>query len=123
MIDEDGFFTNHFNFLPADDDIVLVPHKAHTFRAAMDDDGKQLRRAGVDFHIVHTADARAVAYVDDLFIVHIGDSAKHIEQSPFLWWKSGRLANRSAVIEICVVLLHIYAGSSADIPFVWHRLV
>ena len=47
----------------------------------LDNNGNQLSGAGIDFDVVHTSQPVTVADIDDFFIVHIGDSAKHTHTS------------------------------------------
>ena len=81
MVDQDGLLSNHLDFLPGNHDILVMPQQPHAFGSSMHDDGDELSRAGVYLHVVHSADAGPVADVDDLFIMHVRDSAKHLHAS------------------------------------------
>lgn len=95
MVDQNCFLADDFDLPPADDDVVVVAHQPHTLRPAVNDDRHQLRSMGIHLDIVHAAQTAAVADIDDLFVVHVRDPAKHIRQ--LLYRSRRRILRRSCL--------------------------
>ena len=82
---QNAVFPDHLNIMPPDYDIILMAEKSEPFRASVNHNSHQLRRTGINFHIVHTTQTATVANINNLFIMHIGNSAIHIAASRLMY--------------------------------------
>ncbi len=85
MIDQDRLFPDNLDLFPTDYDIFFVAEQSKQFGSTEHHDGYQLCRTRIHFHVVHAPKPHPVTNVDNLFIVHIRNSAKHNSRLPFLY--------------------------------------
>lgn len=65
--DKNRLFSDHLNIFPWNADIAVPSAKAAPSGPTAYNDGAQLARAGVDFHIADVAQAAAILHTNNLF--------------------------------------------------------